>query len=42
MSLLEGKKLVWDSQVSNPSGEIFLELFDNNDFEISGLQSPSH
>jgi hypothetical protein len=33
---------VWNSQVSNPSGEKLLTLLINNDFQISALQSPIH
>jgi predicted FMN-binding regulatory protein PaiB len=45
-SLLEGhlnaKNPVWNSQVSNPSGEKLLELFDNSDFQISAPHYPTH
>jgi hypothetical protein len=34
--------LFWNSRVSNPSGEKFLDLFDMNDFEISATQCPTH
>jgi hypothetical protein len=33
---------VWNSQVSNPSGEELLELFDKNDFQILASQCPTH
>jgi hypothetical protein len=32
----------WNSLVSNPSGEEFLELFHKNEFQISGPQCPTH
>jgi exonuclease III len=39
---LNAKNPFWNSAVSNPSGEKLLELFDNNEFEISAPQSPTH
>jgi hypothetical protein len=32
----------WNSAVSNPSGEELLDLFDVNEFEISGPQCRTH
>jgi hypothetical protein len=39
---LNAKHPLWNSRVSNPSGEKLLELFDRNDFEISAPQCPTH
>jgi hypothetical protein len=39
---LNDKNPVWNSQVSNPSDEKLLELFDNNDFQVSAPQYPTH
>jgi hypothetical protein len=39
---LNAKNPFWNSAVSNPSGEKLLALFDNNKFEISAPQSPTH
>jgi hypothetical protein len=39
---LNAKHLSWNSTVSKPSGEKLLKLFDNNDFEISAPQCPTH
>jgi hypothetical protein len=39
---LNAKHPFWNSAVSNPSGEKLLELFDNNDIEISAPQCSTH
>jgi hypothetical protein len=39
---LNAKNPFWNSAVSNPSGTKLLHLFDQNDFEISAPQSPTH
>jgi hypothetical protein len=39
---LNDKNPVWNSQVSNPSGEKLVELFYKNDFKISALQCRTH
>jgi hypothetical protein len=39
---LNGKHPFWNSEVSNPSGEKLLHLFDVNQFEISAPQCPTH
>jgi hypothetical protein len=39
---LNTKHPPWNSTVSNSSGEKLLKLFDNNDFEISAPQCPTH
>jgi hypothetical protein len=36
---LNAKNPFWNSATSNLSGEKLLDLFDNNDFEISATQS---
>jgi len=38
---LNAKNPFWNSAVSNFSGEKLLDLFDNNEFEISAPQSPT-
>jgi hypothetical protein len=39
---LNAKNPVWNSQVSNPSGEELLELFEDNDFHTSMSQGLDH
>jgi hypothetical protein len=39
---LNAKHPFWNSAVSNPSGEKPLELFNDNDFEISAPQCSTH
>jgi hypothetical protein len=39
---LNAKHSTWNSAVSNPSDEKFLQFFDRNDFEISAPQCPTH
>jgi hypothetical protein len=39
---MNAKYSFWNSAVSNPSGENFLELFHVNDFEISAPENPTH
>jgi hypothetical protein len=38
---LNSKNPVWNTQVSSPSGEKFLTLLVNNDFQISAPQTPT-
>jgi endonuclease/exonuclease/phosphatase family metal-dependent hydrolase len=39
---LNAKNPVWNSTVSNPTGDKLLHLFDVNQFEISAPQCPTH
>jgi hypothetical protein len=39
---LNAKHPLWNSAISNPSGEELLHLFDVNQFEISAPQQPTH
>jgi hypothetical protein len=39
---LNAKHLFWNSEVSNPSGEKLMALFDLSEFEISATQYPTH
>jgi hypothetical protein len=39
---LNAKHPFWNSAVSNPSGEKFLDVFGVNEFKISASQCPSH
>jgi hypothetical protein len=39
---LNAKQAVWNSRVTNLSGRRLLDLQDNNDFQISAPQCPTH
>jgi hypothetical protein len=39
---LNTKQPLWNSRVSNPTGEKIMDLFDMNEFKISASQCPTH